>query len=210
MNTQLQQIIRPALVAGMVFVFAGAFAGTPQAGELTKDEMVKALVKKKSKTRSIIATDDQNGASEVQKALRSVSGRISREIVVEERKQIAKAVTKHKLPAIDLTIPFEYDSAAISPKAVPTLVKLGQVLQDPSLHGASFLVGGHTDASGSAEYNIKLSQRRAQAVRDFLVETFGLSSDKLVAVGFGEIQLKVTHDPEASENRRVQLVNVSQ
>lgn len=210
MSNRHQQILRRIVFSGVVIALAGAFAPMSQAGELTKDQMVKALQKNKGgKTRSLVLTDDQKGASQVQRAVRSLGSRLSREIVVEERKQIAKAVTDNKLPAIDLTIPFEYDSAAISQKAVPVLVTLGQVLQDASLQGSTFLVGGHTDARGSNDYNIKLSQQRAQSVRTFLIETYGINASKLIAVGFGEIQLKLAHDPEAGENRRVQLVNVS-
>jgi len=204
-----QQILRRIVFSGIVVAFAGAFAPAGQAGELSKDQMVKALQKKGGKTRSLVVTDDQKGANEVQKAVKNLGSRLSREIVVEERKQIAKAVTEHKLPAIDLTIPFEYDSSAISQKAVPVLVTLGQVLQEASLQGSTFLVGGHTDARGSNDYNIKLSQQRAQSVRTFLIETFGINGGKLIAVGFGEIELKAPHDPEAGENRRVQLVNVT-
>jgi outer membrane protein OmpA-like peptidoglycan-associated protein len=203
------QILRRLVFSGIVVAFAGAFAPVSHAGELSKDQMVKALQKKGGKTRSLVVTDDQKGASEVQNAVKNLGSRLSREIVVEERKQIAKAVTQHKLPAIDLTIPFEYDSSAISQKAVPVLVTLGQVLQDASLKGSTFLVGGHTDARGSNEYNITLSQKRAQSVRTFLIETFGINGSNLIAVGFGEIELKAPHDPDAGVNRRVQLVNVT-
>ena len=117
MSKRHQQILRRIVFSGIVVAFAGAFVPASQAGELSKDQMVKALQKKGGKTRSLVVTDDQTGANEVQNAVRNLGGRLSREIVVEERKQIAKAVTKHKLPAIDLTIPFEYDSSAISQKA---------------------------------------------------------------------------------------------
>lgn len=209
MSKRHQQILRRVVFSGIVVAFAGVFAPVSQAGELTKDEMVKALQKKGGKTRSLTLSNDQQGANQVQQAVKTLGGRLSREIVVEERKQIAKAVTEHKLPAIDLTIPFEYNSSAISQKAVPVLVSLGQVLQDASLQGSTFLVGGHTDSRGSNDYNIKLSQQRAQSVRTFLINTFGINGGKLIAVGFGEIQLKTPHDPEAGVNRRVQLVNVT-
>ena len=209
MSRQSMQIVRRLLMCGVVAAFAVAQAPVSQAGDMSTDQMVKALQKKQGKTRSILATDSNDGGSQVQNAVEQLGGRITREIVVEERKQIAKAVVDNKLPAIDLSIPFDYDSAAITQRAVPVLAQLGQVLTHQSFSSATFLVGGHTDASGSDEYNIKLSQRRAQAVRDFLMNTFKISGDKLIAVGFGEIQLKVVADPKSAENRRVQLVNVT-
>ncbi|NNE21814.1 MAG: OmpA family protein [Rhizobiales bacterium] len=209
MSNRHQQTLRRIVFSGIVLAFACVYAPMSQAEELSKDQMVKALQKKNGKTRSLTLSNDQKGANAVQKAVRSLGSRLSREIVVEERKQIAKTVTEHKLPAIDLTIQFEYDSAAISQKALPVLVTLGQVLKDASLQGSTFLVGGHTDSRGSNEYNIKLSQARAQSVRKFLIETFGINGGKLIAVGFGEIQLKTPHEPEAGVNRRVQLVNVT-
>lgn len=71
-----------------------------------------------------------------------------------------------------------------------------------------FLVGGHTDAKGDNDYNQKLSERRAASVKRFLKQKFDISDDTLVAVGYGEEQLKNASDPEASENRRVQIVNL--
>jgi len=127
----------------------------------------------------------------------------------EDRVKIVKIVEKYKLPTIDLTIYFDYNSAKITPKSIPTLVKLGQALQHQELKANTFLVGGHTDARGGDHYNLTLSQRRAMAVKHFLLETFNIQHEKLVAVGFGEEELKDVHDPESGENRRVQVTNLS-
>ena len=72
---------------------------------------------------------------------------------------------------------------------------------------APFIVGGHTDAKGADDYNQRLSQRRAQAVRDFLVTNFAIEPEKLMAVGYGEEQLKSVDEPLAAVNRRVQVIN---
>ena len=85
---------------------------------------------------------------------------------------------------------------------------LGRALTNPEVRGNVFLVGGHTDAKGDNDYNQKLSERRAASVKRFLKQKFDISDDTLVAVGYGEEQLKNTSDPEASENRRVQIVNL--
>jgi outer membrane protein OmpA-like peptidoglycan-associated protein len=113
-------------------------------------------------------------------------------------------------PRIDLEIYFDYDSAAVGAKAVPTLIALGNVLSKPDYAGAIFFINGYTDAKGSAEYNLGLSQRRAAAVRRVLIEQFKLPADTLIATGFGKEQLKLPDQPFADQNRRVQIVNTEQ
>ncbi len=125
----------------------------------------------------------------------------------EERVEIA-TLAKDK-PAIDLEILFDYNSAVVGPKAVPALVKLGNALAQPQFKGTVFLISGHTDAAGGAEYNQILSQRRAQSVRRTLIEQYGLAPEALIATGYGKEQLKVPQDPLADANRRVQIVNTT-
>ena len=71
------------------------------------------------------------------------------------------------------------------------------------------VISGHTDSVGSDQYNQSLSERRARSVTSFLIDTFGISKDRLIAVGYGEEQLKTPQMPEAAENRRVTVVNMS-
>jgi len=85
---------------------------------------------------------------------------------------------------------------------------MADALYHPYLQGYCFLVVGHTDAKGSREYNLKLSQQRADAIREALVNPFGISSTRIEAVGLGEEQLLDPSKPDAAENRRVQLINI--
>jgi outer membrane protein OmpA-like peptidoglycan-associated protein len=136
-------------------------------------------------------------------------GMKTRQITVEERKEIADVVKENDLPAIDLEVFFDYDSAAITQEALPILDKLGEALNSDKLKGSVFMVAGHTDGRGSAEYNLGLSNARAKSVREFLIKKFEIAPDQLVAVGLGEEQLKNAEVPEAGENRRVQVVNMA-
>lgn len=122
-----------------------------------------------------------------------------------QRKEVA-AIAQAR-PTIDLTIFFDFDSAEINAKAVPTLVELGKALTSDALKETRFLLAGHTDAKGSNAYNLRLSQRRADAIRAFLVAQFRVDERRLLSVGYGEEQLKNAADPHADENRRVQVVN---
>jgi outer membrane protein OmpA-like peptidoglycan-associated protein len=131
-----------------------------------------------------------------------------RTITIDERRRVVEIAIRK--PGIDLEVTFEFNSAIVGPKAVPTLVTLGRALGNPTLKGATFLIGGHTDAAGDDGYNQSLSERRAEAVKIFLAEQFKLSPDQLLAIGFGRSELKNTADPLAAENRRVQIVNIEQ
>jgi outer membrane protein OmpA-like peptidoglycan-associated protein len=69
-------------------------------------------------------------------------------------------------------------------------------------------VVGHTDGKGSREYNLKLSQQRADAIRWALLNPFGIEPRRIEAIGLGEEQLLNRANPEAAQNRRVQLINI--
>lgn len=125
----------------------------------------------------------------------------------KERRDVAETVRRDDLPTADLEVYFDFDSATITPTALPILRTLGQALTDGRLAGGTFIVGGHTDAKGEADYNQILSQRRAQAVREFLVTNFAIPPANLMAIGYGEEQLKAPNEPLAAVNRRVQVIN---
>jgi OmpA-OmpF porin, OOP family len=114
----------------------------------------------------------------------------------------------NKLAQFTVAIQFDFDSARIRPESYRTVGLIADSLYHPYLQGYRFLVIGHTDAKGSREYNLKLSQQRADAIRDALINPFGISPNRIEAVGLGEEQLMNAANPEAAENRRVQLINV--
>lgn len=111
--------------------------------------------------------------------------------------------------SIDLQINFERGSAKLSPSATAQLDALGQALTSPRMAGAQIGVYGHTDASGKASYNQKLSERRAVSVKTYLAEMFGIKPDLLFSAGYGEDKLKNEAQPNAAENRRVEIVNLT-
>lgn len=170
-----------------------------------------ALQAKQPLTRSLTATQDSKAAAEKQIIDRLRTRSISVEAVqaptADERTQIAE-IARDK-PAIDLEILFEYNSADISPKAMPALAALGKALSRQDLKGSVFFINGHTDAAGGADYNQLLSQRRASSVRRILIEQYKLAPDTLIAAGFGKEQLKNPANPLGEENRRVQIVNTT-
>src|SRR5262249_50690195 len=101
------------------------------------------------------------------------------------------------------------DSSAIEPAAFQTLITLGQALSDPRLKGGTYLIAGHTDAVGTPAYNQALSERRAASIKSFLVQYFHLDPETLLAVGYGEEQLKAHADPTPGVNRPIQVANLT-
>lgn len=109
---------------------------------------------------------------------------------------------------VDLNIPFEFDSAKLTARGRRQLDELAKALADKSLATFSFQLLGHTDAYGSDAYNQRLSDRRALAVKEYLVRLHGIAPHRVEAVGFGEENPRNASDPYAAENRRVEVINL--
>jgi outer membrane protein OmpA-like peptidoglycan-associated protein len=190
------------LASGIVLsATAPSFAQRP-----TEEQILNALRPAPvGKTRGL-TVDRQN--VEEQRFVDSIRKVKNRQLTLSERQKAVEIAANR--PTIDLEIYFDYDSAAITPRAEDELMTLGRALTNPDLRGSVFLIAGHTDAQGADDYNQKLSERRAAAVKRFLMEKFDLSNESLVAAGYGESKLKNDADPTASENRRVQIANFDQ
>lgn len=112
-------------------------------------------------------------------------------------------------PRIDLYVHFEYDQSALTMSdARLTLDALGKALKDTRLASMKFEIIGHTDARGNDGYNLDLSRRRAEAVRQYLVQFHGVASERLKAEGKGRTQLKDPNRPDDGINRRVEIRTV--
>jgi outer membrane protein OmpA-like peptidoglycan-associated protein len=138
--------------------------------------------------------------------LQGVRNRKTRSLSLSEREQIAEIATTK--PNIDLEINFDFNSASISTGSMPSVKALGEALSDPKLKGSTFVVAGHTDGVGGDAFNQNLSERRADTIKRYLVEKYGLANADLVAVGYGKTKLKDANDPTDPVNRRVQVVNM--
>jgi len=104
---------------------------------------------------------------------------------------------------IDVEIHFGLGSAGLGTAAASQLAALGAARAKPET--SALLIAGYTDARGGDEYNQHLSERRADAVKRFLVARYKLPADAVVAVGHGKTQPKNAADPFAAENRRVEI-----
>jgi outer membrane protein OmpA-like peptidoglycan-associated protein len=193
--------IGAALSLGAVQAIAGS-------DDVTEDQIVRALAPaKKPLTRGLSVGPQADPAATAAegKFVQTIRGRATRSLSVSEREEIA-AIVKDK-PKIDLEINFDYNSANISGKSLPSVQALGRALGNPDLKGSTFIVAGHTDAAGGDAYNQDLSERRADSIKKYLVDKYSIAGADLVTVGYGKSKLKDPANPLAEVNRRVQVVN---
>jgi outer membrane protein OmpA-like peptidoglycan-associated protein len=138
--------------------------------------------------------------------IRTLRNRKTRSLSLGEREEIL-AITSDK-PKIDLDIQFDYKSDKITTTSMPSVQALGKALSDANLKGSTFVVAGHTDAIGGEAYNQDLSERRADTIKRYLTEKYGISGTDLVTVGYGKTKPKDPNAPMDPINRRVQVVNM--
>ena len=122
--------------------------------------------------------------------------------------QARAAAPQPEMSSVDLSVPFDFNSAELTPQGTAVLAALGTALKDPSLASAKFRIAGHTDGVGTDDYNRVLSERRAEAARRYLVEAGGVDPSRLTAIGYGRRQLYDAANPTAAANRRVQVIRL--
>jgi outer membrane protein OmpA-like peptidoglycan-associated protein len=201
-----------AAIVSLLTIGAALSTGVARAADdVSEDQIVRALAPaKKPLTRGLsmgpqTQTDPAAGAAEDQ-FMQTIRNRPTRSLSLAEREEIATIVTNK--PKIDLEINFDYNSANISAKSLPSVQALGRALSNPDLKGSTFIVAGHTDAAGGDAYNQDLSERRADSIKRYLVDKFGVAGTDLVTVGYGKTKLKDPANPLAEVNRRVQVANM--
>jgi outer membrane protein OmpA-like peptidoglycan-associated protein len=184
-------------------------AGLAIAGDnnVSADQIVNAL-QPKPLTRGLSAGPQADPAVKAREMdfVATLRNRKTRSLSMGEREEIAEiAATK---PKIDLDIQFDYNSADISKASMPSVQELGKALSNANLKGSTFVVAGHTDAVGGEAYNQDLSERRADTIKRYLTEKYGLNGTDLVTVGYGKSKPKDPNAPMDPVNRRVQVVNM--
>lgn len=139
------------------------------------------------------------------RSIRLLDGPTSPQAQTQATAQAAARIAAPAEPStLSLPVRFSFDSSDIEPSALPQLNALaeGIKLLPP---GQIVAIEGHTDASGTPDYNRRLSLRRALAVKQYLVQMHGIDSRRLSTMGLGETQPIDGGDPFAARNRRVQF-----
>jgi outer membrane protein OmpA-like peptidoglycan-associated protein len=114
-----------------------------------------------------------------------------------------------KPASASLLITFETNSAALTSAARQSLDVVGAALTSEKLAGSRFAIEGHADPRGLPQANLKLSQARAESVREYLLKDGKIDTGRIEAVGKGDRELMNRANPAAPENRRVTIVNLS-
>jgi outer membrane protein OmpA-like peptidoglycan-associated protein len=202
--TSLGLKVACSLIIGSLALSLGiGFAGAEE--QPSASTILKTLIPN-SKTRSLSSPADAAKNAENKAFLDSLRNRKTRSLSTVELDKLT-TITVDK-PNIDLEINFEFNSDRISQTALSTVEALGKALTDPALKGNTFVLAGYADATGKPDYNQDLSERRASAVKQYLMENYHMPTASLVTVGYGSTHLKNPKDPYAAENRRVAVVNM--
>lgn len=137
---------------------------------------------------------------------RAAAATVRSQVLEEELAALkAKDTERGLVMTLQEGVLFEYDRAELKPGAMRNLEPLLTFLREHP--DRALLIEGYTDSTGSDAYNIELSQRRAEAVKSFLISN-GISADRVLARGYGESYPVTTNDTEAGrqQNRRVEVV----
>lgn len=112
--------------------------------------------------------------------------------------------------AISMEVLFDYNSAELTSDAKLQLVPVGGAMASPDLKGLHYRIEGHTDVVGGDEFNIDLSRRRAESVKQFLIDQYGLAASAIEIVGKGKSGLADRTNPTSEVNRRVRIIRLSE
>lgn len=196
-----------AITLGAAFSTTAGFAFAAD-NAVTADQIVHAL-QAQPRTRSLSVTQPADPATQAKQDsfVDGLRNRQTRSLSLGERTQIADiSATRRK---IDFEIQFDYNSAKVRAASLPAVAEIGKALSDPALKGSTFVIAGYTDAIGSEPFNQDLSERRADAIKRYLTEKFGIAGADLITVGYGKTRLKDPSAPTSPVNRRVEVVNLN-
>ena len=184
-----------AALIGLATLPALAQAPAPAGG--TSEEWIKRL--------GGLATEPELDLAELKK---QAAERIKARVEPIPNKRPPMAPELNKLPHFLAEILFDVDAAVVRPDSYRALGRIADTLTHPSMLGHKFLIIGHTASGGRRDFNLTLSQRRADVIREVLVNTFKVSPKRLVTLGLGEEQLADRAKPGAPVNQHTQIATV--
>jgi outer membrane protein OmpA-like peptidoglycan-associated protein len=185
---RLPRIFVATLIAGLPFAVPSAIVAQSASTEMTAEEIADAFKKQKTRGLVIVPVTPQDTSAEATTVTPSAAKEYS---AVEREDQV------------NVQISFDFDSAALRTDQKPKLATLCEVMK--SVDVSVFQIVGHTDSSGSADYNERLSLLRAQEVKRHLVSDCGIEDNRLEAIGMGELAPYDAANPQAEVNRRVEF-----
>ena len=165
-----------------------------------RDDIVNAL-------KNFDSGPDLDIAAIRQKTLEQSRSRSRKEPEASKRPMIVPEILN--LPTFTVSVDFDSDTPVVRPSSYETVGRIADALVQASLLPYSFLIVGHTSSDGKREANVMLSQRRADALRDSLVNTFKISSKRVQSLGLGEEQFIDQAHPTSPVNLQIQIVTIA-
>ena len=119
---------------------------------------------------------------------------------------MTRSIGSNTKPSASIMIMFETNSAELTEDSKKRLGVVGQALNDDQLSKFSFMLEGHADPRGTPDLNQRLSEERAESVRQYLVQSRSVGVARLKSIGKGDREPLNTTNPAAPENRRVTII----
>ena len=192
---------KTTLLTAFVIAAAASFASIPaiaqstDGAELTEEELRDRFLNQKTRGLVLAPAGGQAATSAATNSETTPTQAAATYVELDEAEQVS------------VQISFDFDSAALRSDQKPKLTALCKVID--SIDIQLFRIVGHTDASGSAGYNDKLSKLRAEEVKRHMVDDCGIDPTRLEAIGVGERHPFNKSNPRADENRRVEFQALS-
>ena len=172
-----------------------AVAQSSDGAELTEEELRDRFLNQKTRGLVLAPAGGQAATSAATSSETTATPAAATYVELDETEQV------------NVQISFDFDSAALRADQKPKLAALCKVIE--SIDIQLFRIVGHTDSSGSASYNDKLSKLRAEEVKRHMVDDCGIDPVRLEAIGVGERHPFDKANPRADENRRVEFQALS-
>jgi OmpA-OmpF porin, OOP family len=200
----MRPLIRGSRSAGLI-VTALAILAVPVSSSRgqaapARDDIVNAL-------KNFDSAPDLDIAAMRQKVLDRSRSRSRKDPEPNQRPPIVPEILN--LPTFTVSIDFDSDTPVVRPSSYETVGRIADALVQANLLPYSFLIVGHTSSDGRREANAMLSQRRADAIRDSLVNTFKISSKRVQSLGLGEEQFVDQAHPTSPANVQIQIVTIA-
>ncbi|MGV0027642.1 OmpA family protein [Phormidesmis priestleyi] len=195
----------PGLIASSLLLVISACSRPPQKVTQTATQTSQPAVTQLESPQAIASTQ-----LEIQQPLQTTT------TSVQVEKTLSELQAQKTSDGIRINLPenilFDFDKSELRPTAKPTLAKLSLLLKN--YKSAPVAINGHTDSKGSDEYNQTLSNKRAESVKTYLSQNFGIDASRLQPQGFGKNQpIAPNANPDGSDNpqgrqknRRVEVI----
>jgi outer membrane protein OmpA-like peptidoglycan-associated protein len=189
-----------SLLSGLMAALIAAASTPARSQEVTREDIVRQLSRfETAPTLDLPALKQQ---TQERSKIRSRN-----EPPPQKRLPIAPELMN--LAAFNIDIQFDQDTPIVRPESYQAVGRIADAMVYSDLLPYTFLIVGHVEANGKRESNVILSQRRADAIRDILANTFKISVKRLQSIGLGEEQLLDPSKPTAPVNQQIQIITVA-